>query len=191
MRIFTALELPPPLRAALGGALERLAETHPEFRWTDEEKLHITLNFRQELDARPLALFAEAVEEAARSTEPFYIRVGGARTLPAGSAARVFALTLEEGGEKIAALAARIERNVSRRAKYEACPVPAREKRPFTPHITIARPRTAAPAFFPVPVIEDGGGALLERVVIYESRLLRTGAEWTARAAFALSAPED
>ncbi|MDR2509253.1 MAG: RNA 2',3'-cyclic phosphodiesterase [Spirochaetaceae bacterium] len=189
MRVFAALELPPPLKAELGGKLERLAETHPQFRWTDEEKLHITLLFMGELDARQLTLFAEAVEEAARSTESIHIRAGEARTLPAGKAARVLALSFQEGGEKIAALAARIERNLVRRAKYEACPFPAREKRPFTPHITIARKRGDCPAFFPAPLLAPGeGGALVERVVIYESRLLRAGAEYTAIAAFTLRA---
>lgn len=187
MRIFAALDLPPPVKAELGAALDSLAVNHPEFRWTSEENLHITLLFMGELDTRRAALFAEAVEEAAQSTEPIHVRAGALRTLPAGKAARTLVLSFEEGGEKIAALAARIERNLARLAKYEACPFPAREKRPFLPHITIARKREALAALFPAEAAAPfQGEAVLERVSIYQSRLLRTGAEYTLLAAFPL-----
>ena len=60
-RLFVALELPEPLRQAVGGLQSGLRGA----RWLDEDALHLTLAFLGEVDGSAVARIETALEQAA------------------------------------------------------------------------------------------------------------------------------
>jgi 2'-5' RNA ligase len=172
MRIFAALELPETFLVSLLEGTGPLRERHPGLRWTKEENLHVTLAFLGELDGRELSILTEAAGMAAQNVAAFSISAGEIFTLPRGKKANVLALGIGEGGDRIAALAAGFE-------KIPGLPEDP-ERRPFIPHITLARRGTAAPRLSP----EDRAAAVSARglvtgLTIFASELRREGPRYT------------
>jgi 2'-5' RNA ligase len=139
MRIFIALELPETFRGTLAEKTEPLKISYPAFRWTRTENMHITAAFMGELDERGLLLLQKAAGRAVEGVNVIPVRAGRLFTLPRGKAPRALALGFLSGGGEMAALAARLETAVAEAGRAETYPFRPAEKRPFTPHITLAR----------------------------------------------------
>jgi 2'-5' RNA ligase len=123
-RLFVAIRPPEPIRDLLIDAMDDSAD----FRWQDEEQLHLTLRFIGEVE-RPVADDLAAALSRVRA-EPFSIRINGVGRFEQRSAGALWAGV--EPKEPVAALAARIER-VCQQVGLEP------ERRAFHPHITLAR----------------------------------------------------
>ncbi|MDR2158571.1 MAG: RNA 2',3'-cyclic phosphodiesterase [Treponema sp.] len=180
MRCFAALELPEEFLASLTEHAGPLREKHPGFRWTKEENLHITLAFMGEIEGRELLILEDAADAAARTAGAFFIRAGGLFTLPRGKRANVLALGIDEGADRIAALA----------AGFSGIPgLPGDgEGRPFIPHITLARRGAAALRLSP----EERGTAIPARglvtgLTVFASELRPEGPRYTPLRRFALT----
>jgi 2'-5' RNA ligase len=157
LRLFVALDLPTEVRDALAA----LASDPAVWRRVAPESLHITLAF---LGSRA----PEDVPELPGGPAP-RLRLGGVLLLP-----RVLTVAIEDPDGTLAALQARVA------AALVAAGVYAPEKRPFRPHVTIARlrPRTRAPreTTLAVDQLQFRG----EAVTLYASRLHPSGARYEA-----------
>lgn len=123
-RLFVAIQLPDPIRDLLVDAMD----DSPDFRWQEEEQLHLTLRFVGEVErplAEDLALSLGAVRAAA-----FDIRNAGVGRFEQRSGGALWAAV--EPKAPLTALAAKVER-----ACIAAGLEP--ERRAFHPHITLAR----------------------------------------------------
>ena len=176
-RLFVAIRPPEPIRDLLIDAMDDSAD----FRWQDDEQLHLTLRFIGEVD-RPLA------EDLAARARP-------------GSARRSFTLRIAGTG--------RFEQRSSRRScgpassrRRRSPRSPPRssapavgvglepERRAFHPHITLARwkgRRTREVADF----LERTRGLAsdpfeVDRFILFESRLSRHGAHYEEVASYGL-----
>jgi 2'-5' RNA ligase len=178
MRTFAALELPGDFLSALGEPLDALREKHPGFRWTKEKNLHITLAFFGEIDERDIPFLKETAGNTAHKGAAFSIGAGKLFTLPRRKAANVLALGIEEGGDRIAALAAGFEKFAGPEE---------RGKRPFTPHITLARrggvPLALSPEEQNTPIT---AGGIIKSLTIFKSELFREGPVYTPLAVYPL-----
>lgn len=187
MRIFVALELPPEFTLPLYGALVKLPERYPGFRWTRKENYHITLAFLGELDDRGVALLEEAVQETIQNTEPFSIGAGNLIRLPPRGAVRVIALDIEKGKAEMSRLAARFEKSLAAIGEKEGYPFRKPETRPYTPHLTLARKNGSALEF---PRDERNWSirarGTIRKVTVFKSELYREGPRYTALAVFPL-----
>ena len=176
-RLFVALEMPGPLRAALAG----LQSSLPGARWVQAEGMHLTLAFIGEVDdAR-----RQAVESALKSVAgaPFSLCLGGLARYPRRGPPRV----LWSGAapeREIAALADAI------RAALEGVGL-ALERRPFRAHVTLARFRRPPPradleryldrhSAFATPPAD------IDSFHLYSSHLQSTGARYRKEATFPL-----
>jgi RNA 2',3'-cyclic 3'-phosphodiesterase len=175
-RLFIALDLPDPIRTGIG-AWGAEALTDPALRPVPVENLHITLAFlghRPEQDVAPLA---QAIARSAAPAPRIELRDPVAR--PARGRPRLFALpALSPGAERIQAQLSEIL--VSERL-YEP------EKRPFWPHVTVARVRAGKhgsrrpievenpPEELPSKLSEPFYGI---RIVLYRSELQPSGARY-------------
>jgi 2'-5' RNA ligase len=139
VRTFIALPLPLELVSSLNTQLQPLRETYPDFHWTREENLHITLAFLGELDEPGIAILNEAVNRGIQKKYPISICTGTIFTLPQGRPANVLALGIEQGKEAIAGLAADVEKRLTDLGKQKNYPFRQPERRTFVPHITLAR----------------------------------------------------
>jgi RNA 2',3'-cyclic 3'-phosphodiesterase len=123
-RLFVAIRPPEPIRDLLIDAMD----DSPDFRWQEEEHLHLTLRFVGEVE-RPLAEDLAAALGAIRS-DAFEAKIIGVGRFERRSGGALWAGV--EPKAALAALAAKVER---------ACVAAGLdpERRSFHPHITLAR----------------------------------------------------
>ena len=166
-RLFVAIRPPEPIRDLLIDAMD----DSPEFRWQDEEQLHLTLRFVGEVE-RPVA--EDLADALGRIRAPrFEIRIKGVGRFDQRNSGALWAGI--EPKEPLAALAAKVERTCLAVGLEP-------ERRAYHPHITLARwkghrsrdaedfvARNRALASGPFPV---------ETFTLFESRLSRHGAHY-------------
>jgi 2'-5' RNA ligase len=175
-RLFVAIRPPEDIRDLLIDAMDDSAD----FRWQQDEQLHLTLRFVGEVD-RPMA---EDLADALGGirAEPFQLRISGVGQFEQRSNGALWAGV--EPKAPAAALAAKVER-VCQSTGLEP------ERRAYHPHITLARwkgRRTREVASF----LERKRGLTsepweIDRFILFESRLSRHGAQYEEVTAYPLS----
>lgn len=166
-RLFIGIRPPEPIRDLLIDAMDDSSD----FRWQDEEQLHLTLRFVGEVE-RPVADdLADALGRV--RTEAFRLRVKGVGRFEQRNSGALWAGV--EPKAPAAALAAKVERTCQ---EIGLGP----ERRAFHPHITLARwkgRRSREVATF----IERNTDLQSEpfdvdHFILFESRLSRHGAHY-------------
>jgi 2'-5' RNA ligase len=167
-RLFVALDLPAPARAALAAFRAR---ADPElWRPVPDEALHVTLVFlghRPAGDAQQVAAVIRACAGPAAD-----LALGAALLLPPRRA-RVLCAEVRDGSGALAGLQARLARELAAAGLHEP------ERRRFRPHATVARLRAGARA--PRTTPRDGPESVGfdgESVTLYRSRLSPSGARY-------------
>lgn len=175
-RLFVAIRPPEPIRDLLIDAMDDSAD----FRWQDDEQLHITLRFVGEVD-RPVA--DDLADALGRIRSPcFELRISGVGRFEQRSSGALWAGV--EPKEPLAALSAKVER-LCQQVGLEP------ERRAFHPHITLARwrgRRTREVAAF----LDRARGLASEpfdvdEFILFESRLSKHGAHYEEVARYGLS----
>src|SRR5689334_20454480 len=175
-RLFVAIRPPEPIRDLLIDAMD----DSPDFRWQDEEQLHLTLRFVGEID-RPIANdLADALSRI--RTQPFEARISGVGRFEQRSGGALWAAV--EPKPPLAALGAKIER-VCQSIGLEP------ERRAFHPHITLARWKGRRMREVHDFLERNRGLAsepfAIDRFILFESQLSRHGAHYEEVAGYALS----
>lgn len=179
-RLFAALELPEDVRDALGAWRDHAIGGMDGVRPVADADLHVTLCF---LGWRPVDE-VDAIAGACRVVEgsgSVSLSVGEAVALPRRRP-RVLAVSLEDGGGRLGSAQAVLAAALSAGGWY------APEARPFHAHVTVARAGRGAriarggPAGPAPPAISFDG----RFVVVYRSRLRRSGASYEPLARIAL-----
>jgi RNA 2',3'-cyclic 3'-phosphodiesterase len=180
-RLFVALDLPEDVRAGLV-AWQSTALADPALRPVKPESLHMTLVFlgyQAEKDSKAIAKAAFATEASAPAVELVAQPLG----VPKGKRPRLIAL--DARSEETVALQREVEERLVAGGFYEP------EKRPFWPHLTVARVRPEAPGSRKPAQIRNTPHPLPEhmfrffrptRLVLFKSHLRRTGAEYESLA---------
>ena len=143
-RLFLALDLPDPARASLVSWRDALVADRGDLRPVRPEALHVTLVFLGWHDESAAPKIAEAAFGALPAGPPPRLTPVGVRSLPPRNP-RLFALDLEDEGGRAAALQA------SASAALEAGGWYRPEKRPFWPHLTLARVKRGQRRVAPLP----------------------------------------
>jgi RNA 2',3'-cyclic 3'-phosphodiesterase len=175
VRLFVALDLPAAVRTGVGAWGEREL-VDPALRRSPEESLHVTFAFlgnREEAEVEPVAAAVRVVGGGAAA--PLLELLDPVQRPPRGRA-RIFALPVLSAG------AEQMQAEVSGRLAEAGLFKP--EKRPFWPHVTVARVRSEGRR--PVAVERSPEGlpdALREpfygvRLTLYRSELKPTGARY-------------
>lgn len=184
-RLFVALDLPEVLREGIV-AWGRRELRDPALRVVPPESLHITLAFlgyMPEKEIEPLG----GIVEALRSPAP-RVELSDPVAKPSLRRARLFALPAASLG--VVSLQAELEEALVAERLYK------REKRPFWPHVTVARVKSVGRGKRRPATVELPPGrlppALLSpvrcvRVTLYRSELNPTGARYTPLAHVELS----
>ena len=131
MRLFTAIDIPPDVKAALSTVLDRLRSL-AKLSWIPPEKLHITTKFIGEWPEERLDDLKRALASI-KAPAPVDIVIRGLGRLP-----RVLYAAVEPN-EALTALAAATELAVGVPAEDRA------DNRVYRPHITLARTRKRVP----------------------------------------------
>ena len=167
--MFVALDLPPRVRSALAEWRDALVEGRADLRPVAPEALHVTLVFLGWQDEAA----AEAIAAAAFADAPPapILRAAGIRPLPPRDP-RLFALDLEDDEGRASALQARISGALEAGGWYRP------EKRPFWPHVTLARVKRKERRVAPLPhqPAPPGDAFPAAALTLYRSTLRPQGA---------------
>ena len=136
VRVFCAIELPPEVRLSAAKHIATLREGAPHVRasWDRAEKLHITLKFLGEIEQGRIEALSGAAARAVEGVQGFDLCIEGAGAFPPRGLPRVLWLGVTDPSGGLARLWHRLEDECAAEGF-------AREKRPFHPHLTIARLR--------------------------------------------------
>lgn len=168
-RLFVAVPVPETSLGSVRRAMEAVAGM-PGLRVLRDPQLHVTLAFIGEVEAGK-AEAARAVVEAIPCDLGGEAELGRFLLLPSSSRARVVTLEIVDRRGVFGRLFEYVMGGL------ETAGVMGREKRPFRPHLTIARLRTPCavrPRFESEPA-----PFAVQSVCLYESWLRREGAEYS------------
>ncbi len=174
MRLFTAIDLPVAITDKLSALVVRL---RPEARihWSPTGNLHITTKFIGELPEQRLGELAAALRRLA-GYDPIPITVRGLGWFPNARSPRVFWAGVE-AASSLGALARDTDEAAARLGV-------ARELRPYSPHLTLARIKEPVPldrlraAIAGLPTVEFGE-YVADRFCLYRSELKPSGSVYT------------
>jgi 2'-5' RNA ligase len=170
-RMFLALDLPEEARARLVTWRDALLDGRRDVRPVPPEALHVTLVFLGWQDESAAARIAEAAFGALPGPPPPRLAAGGVRAVPPRDP-RLFALDLDDEGGRAMALQQSASDALEAGGWYRP------EKRPFWPHITLARVKRGERRVPPPPELPAAPGDAFEAslVTLYRSTLRPQGA---------------
>ena len=177
-RLFVALTLPLPVRAALTA----LAQPLPDVTWTRPEQLHLTLRFLGDVAVERIAAMLARLEGV--RVAPFILPVEGLGTFPPNRPPRILWAGVGNGHPRLFQLRQRLDDALIASGLREL------DVRTFQPHVTLARcGEGAAPAVahwlrasreFAAPPFQ------VESFDLYRSELPPGGAVHTLKRSFPL-----
>ncbi len=168
IRAFFGLPVPDALRSRLEPYLAACAAAAPGFRWTPAANLHLTVRFIGAVELTVVDRIAGGLDGL--ELPGFDLQLGELGTFKRGRLARVVWLHLRAGAEQARQLSAQVEAECVR-ANLEP------ERRPFQPHLTLARARPRDGSILPrLPGVPTNLPAWrAEELVLYRSHLGRGG----------------
>ena len=176
MRIFIAVDLPAGIKTRISDFIHKLKPAAPlGIGWANLRDLHVTLKFLGEIEESRLPEIGVAVRAVAAATSVFPLTVAGTGTFPPHSShPRVLWIGLEES-PALLDFQDRLENSL------EALGFP-REQRPFHPHLTAARVKSAGvPQMLLDQFLRQDGASFGElevrELVVFQSVLRPEGAE--------------
>jgi len=138
IRSFIAIELPEEARSGLGKLRNELERVEHAFvKWVNPEGIHLTLKFLGSIPSKQVAEVGEAMEGATREISPFHLEISGLGAFPNLKQPRVLWVGISGELDKLLGLQRNIDSALSPLGF-------TKEKRPFVPHLTLARIRERA-----------------------------------------------
>jgi RNA 2',3'-cyclic 3'-phosphodiesterase len=142
--MFVALDLPEEVRSALAAWRDELVEGRRDLRPVRPEALHVTLVFLGWQDEQAAETIADAAFGAAARISAPLLRAAAVRLIPPRDA-RLFALDLTDADGRAGAVQGAVSGALEAGGWYRP------EKRPFWPHITLARVKRGERRVPPLP----------------------------------------
>jgi len=135
IRTFICIEIPDSIKSRIGELQETLRQIDAQISWTKPSNIHLTLKFLGGVSATRLERITNAVKTAAERINPFDIEISGSGCFPSPRNPRVLWVGIADVPEELQRLYANLEDELAG-IGFE------REKRKFSPHLTIGRVRT-------------------------------------------------
>jgi len=198
-RTFIALEMVESLQRFLGDLVASASRELPALRWVESAGIHLTLAFLGELDDERLELAMEATGVAAQSIPSFTYRMKGLGVFGQPPQLRVIWMGVEDQPSPFVQgsplqLAHRVLNRELERRHFEV------EKRPFAPHLTLARVK-----YMLSPAEQQAVQRLLQskraavsaqwypagHLAVMKSALSRGGAKYTCLGEYALESVKE
>ena len=133
IRAFIAISLSPEIRSSLEEVSDKLKERLPgvPIRWVPAENVHLTIKFLGDVSVSNLEILQKILQTEACQHSPFEFSVGNLGAYPSISRPRVIWVGVQAPDE-LHALQRGIEAETGRLGY-------AREKRSYSPHLTLGR----------------------------------------------------
>jgi 2'-5' RNA ligase len=174
MRVFLAVDLDSEVRGRLAELERELRPLAGRARWVRSEGLHLTLRFFGEVPVDGIESLAARLSEAFVGLPAFVLEFRGCGVFPERGNPRVLWVGVQDPPRAIFELQSRAEA-VARALGFEP------ERRPFEPHLTVARfrgPERGIDSILSSCRGRDFGRALVGEAVLFESRLSPLGSTY-------------
>lgn len=185
MRLFLAVELPPPVVDALDTAIAPLRAEAPEIAWSPAAKWHLTMKFLGDVVEERVPEIGAMAEFVARVHRPFAMQLHGIGAFPNFRRARVVWIGVEQ--EPRLEL---LHHDLELAAEAEGFDV---EGRAFRPHVTLARVQepleleVARRVARAARRIDFAASVAVSEISLFESTLAPAGARYRRLHAAALA----
>ena len=184
IRTFIAIEIPSRIRDRIGRLQERLRAVDSQASWVKPANIHLTLKFLGDISRDRIESAVSGVERACAKAAPFELEANGCGYFPSTRNPRVLWVGSRcDETNGLLGLHAGIEFELFR-AGF------AKEKKPFSPHLTIARlrsPRNAREVAEQLQRIGfDPERFTVSEVIVMKSELNPSGSIYTPLAKIAL-----
>ena len=175
IRLFIAIDLPEAVKDVLAETAVRLSQNVPNraIRWVSHDQMHLTLRFLGDTAVSQLPDLQQELAKLATQYQPFQLWLRGAGAIPNPKRPRVVWVGLAGDLAPLQKMQATLEDRVVALGW-------AREKRPFSPHLTLGRVKDAGQARglnWDVKLVEVGFGVTAVQLV--QSELRSSGAVYT------------
>lgn len=174
IRTFVAVDLTPAVRKRAGKLVGLLRPASADVNWVDPPNMHLTLKFLGDVPDTQVPAICNAVAAAAAEVEPFSLQVHGCGAFPTPSRPRTIWIGVTDGLEPI--------RQLHQAIDFALLDLGfAKERRQFTPHLTIGRVRRGGPALGDLAdlvqkyVDFQAGQVDVSQVIVFASYREKTG----------------
>ena len=132
MRLFTAINLSERSKNLINNKIEIVQKNIEEkVKWVKKENWHITIKFLGEVEETNLAKIKNKIKEI-KKFEKFYFQINKIGAFPNLNYPKVIYLGIDSGKEKLIEINKEMEKKLAE-LNFE------KEKRAYTPHITVGR----------------------------------------------------
>jgi 2'-5' RNA ligase len=157
LRLFVAADIPEEIRKTLATATEPLMDQLPRARWVPPQNWHVTIKFLGSTWPRLLGWVRGSISAVAAEQRPFASALTGLGVFPSPRRARVLWAGLDDPDQRFRGIARDLDSVLEREFR--------KEKREFTPHLTVARFDP------PIHVPEDALATTIQRATFAVDRL--------------------
>ena len=185
IRAFIAVNIPSTCIDILGSLISRLKQSPAKVKWVRPESIHITLKFLGNISEDDIDKIDRVLAEQIAEEPAFEVTIRGTGGFPNLRRPRVLWSGIDDPDKRLKSLAKIVDRNLAK-AGFP------REKRAYSPHLTLGRVKT-------YKYIEDinkrmeaekefeGGVVEVSEVFLMRSQLKPSGAIYSALKSFPLN----
>lgn len=176
IRAFIAVEVSPTTITSIAAAISELKPKLPAIRWVAPSNFHLTLKFLGDIEANQVDAMGEALQRVLTPFPRCTINAKGLGVFPGLRQPKIFWVGFF--GDGLQHLATAVDRAL---VALDFSP----ESREFLPHLTIGRWRQGDRGSANLKVAlgrwsdRDFGTTIVDRVILFQSVLKPTGAEYT------------
>jgi 2'-5' RNA ligase len=135
IRSFIALEISPEIQAQLGQIQNQLKKSDADVKWVNPQNIHLTLKFLGNVSPEMIEQIKKVITKLSQEHKHFELKITQLGAFPTIEHPRVLWVGIEQGFKPTIQLAKDLEERLIQLGFL-------REKRAFTPHLTLGRVRS-------------------------------------------------
>jgi len=170
IRTFIALPIPDDVREALSAAITALKSRNPSVKWVKPDNIHLTIKFLGDIAEDLIKPISMELDRTLERFQELDLGVTGLGVFPGMRRPRVVWAGLEGETRELVEMARSVD------AMCERFGI-RRDRRPFSPHITLGRLKIPSMVDLGIHLTEKGYRA--KEVIFFRSELLPQGARYT------------
>jgi RNA 2',3'-cyclic 3'-phosphodiesterase len=183
IRSFLALDLPGQISDFLENVSNELKKSRADVRWVNPKSIHLTIKFLGNIDRAAICEIETVLKPIFAEQTPIQLRVSNVGVFPNPRQPRIIWAGIEDPTGCIMRIVPIIE-DAFFKIGF------AKESRPFTPHLTLGRSRSAEGRERLISAMSalkfDGPVFAIHRAILFQSVLNPAGANYSALSVFQL-----